>query len=216
MKEILKRKIEASKMNPIQKIALWWYRVIDSTGYIYTLVKSIHVSLRILFYSAFVVSIFFTLKISGAIIQLENYSIPVLLVPLLKVFGIVILYGSVILSALIVSYESILNIDVKKEQQTIKDKKQHIKQNHLQWYRLRNMNLFFRILVYLLIYLISTYILNVISIAAYYDIQSSMPFETFFEEFKTIFIYYIVSYVVLIVTLEYLARKKIKARKVVS
>lgn len=201
-------------MNPIQKIALWWYRTIDTSGLIFEVVKSVNLFFRLLFYSAFIITFYFTFKIIGSFIDFSGYSLSQWVLLLIDIVGQIILYGAVTLSTLIITSESILKVDVKEELKKYKEKKQHIKENKLQWWRFRNMNLFVRLLIYVAIYFLLVYFLNVFAFAAY-QTSPTVSIDIYIKEFQSILNWFFISFVSLIIINEYFV-KRIKNKREVK
>lgn len=191
----------------IQKIALSYYRYIDG-GYLFEIIKGLNPISRLLFYIGYSVSFYISLKFIGSFINPQNE----ILALLATKAGQIVLYLGTMLSTLLTTYESILQNDPKALLKELKSKEAYIKKNKLQWYRLRNMSLFTRSIIYISMYIALSYILNILSFASYVQTQT-VPMEQYIKEFKTIFNYFAIGFIFSILTIEYFTRKKIKEKK---
>lgn len=139
------------KLNLLQNLAFWWYRKIDVNGFLYTSLKSIPFLFRCLFYFSLILAFSysieyffdFTLKIFSNYNYIKNH------LPNIESILNVLKYISILLISILISYESIYRIDLNNLINERKEKEKQIKINKNQWWRLRNKNIFFRIIFYL-------------------------------------------------------------------
>ena len=137
------------------KIALIWLSIFDKHRLLFKTIKPLHkyfrwflyVSTNIAFYFFinfmekisinFIVSYSFDLTVESIIISMFGF---------FKILGIILMFGFFFL-------EFIIDFDVEKYQKEKLEKEEYIIKNKLQWWRLRNCNWFFRILIYTIIFI---------------------------------------------------------------
>ena len=192
--------------NILQNIAISWYQSIDATGFIYTVVKSLNKYIRYLIYVSFPISLYFLLLFLGSIIDLNSYydSNP-LFANIANLLGWFTLYFSTFFASFIFTYETILNIDINKKIKEKKDLKTFKKVNKLQWWRLRNMNRFTRILFYIILYFILVEYLKILSFSAFAN--SSTTAKDFLIDFQIMIQYFTVGYLLSCLLIDYFANK---------
>jgi hypothetical protein len=157
----------------IKKIAFWWYRNIDVNGYLYISLKSFHIYIRTIIYLSMILtfSIGFKILLDFILATISNYSFVITYSSAIT-YVLNGTYGlSIFLISLIVTYESLYKEDVNKLIKRRKEKIIHIKENKLQWWRLRNKNIFTRISFYLFLSFILSQVV--------YNYYLSYVFENF-------------------------------------
>lgn len=157
----------------IKKIAFWWYRNIDVNGYLYISLKSFHFYIRAIIYLSMILtfSIGFKILLDFILATISNYSFVITYSSAIT-YVLNGTYGlGIFLISLIVTYESLYKEDVNKLIKRRKEKIIHIKENKLQWWRLRNKNIFTRISFYLFLSFILSQVV--------YNYYLSYVFENF-------------------------------------
>ena len=144
-------------INFIQKIALSWYQVFDATGLMFDSIKQQSKVIRYIIYLLFPLAAYFFFFYMANIIDLQHSQIateyPIFAFFLLKI-GKVTFWAIVVLSSFIATYESILNLNIAKIIKAKKEQIRYVKKHKLQWWRLRNMSLLLRLIVYTFMYFI--------------------------------------------------------------
>ena len=137
------------------KIALIWLSIFDKHRLLFKTIKPLNKYFRWFLYIstniAFYFFISFLTRISTNYIISYNFSpfveeTMISLLMFFKILGIFLMFGFFFL-------EFIINFDIETYQKEKEDKENYIKDNKLQWWRLRNCNWFFRILIYTVIFI---------------------------------------------------------------
>jgi polyferredoxin len=110
------------------------------------------------------------------------------------------------------TYESLFNINIEQKIKEQKEKKRFIKKNKLQWWRLRNMHILVRFLIYLLVSYITIIYIKIIAFASF--IENSTGINLFANNFELLMKYTTVSLILIVLITEFLVRKNIKKRLV--
>ena len=193
----------------IQNIALIWHSTFDNNSFILNNLKTLNRTVRFAFY------IFLTLSFYISLIFLKNYGLGFVdnapLKIILDSFLSFIIYVATFGTSLIVTYESIINEDSDALIQDRKDRKQYIIDNKLQKWRVRNMNIFFRILVYIVLY----YMLVQMSlffglngfINEFADGATQEQLNSFLTGFDKFIKYFTFIYVIIALFVDYKAKK---------
>ena len=85
--------------------------------------------------------------------------------------------------------EFIIDFDVEKYQKEKEDKEKYIRANKLQWWRLRNCNWFFRIVIYTIIFIFCfLMLLNSFLLSAQDQPLDFVAFATFSKQFLAIYV----------------------------
>lgn len=95
--------------------------------------------------------------------------------PLWQILGDIIFYGVIVGMILILALESVYKLDVAQNIADIKLQKQEIKAQKMQRWRLRNMNIFLRIFIYISLYMFAIFIIQISAQAAFVDIFAIAP-----------------------------------------
>lgn len=205
-------------MNIGQKLGLLWLTTFDRSQFLYKSLKSVSFIYRYFFYILITVSLWFLIEKVGVMIDIRAYdSIPVFAQTLIIFCGLFIKYASIIFVMALASYEAIYDFDVDKYLEGLKTKKQFIKDNKLEKWRLRNMNIFFRVLVYLGVWCFLYLLLEDILISAFFDIYGPNPtkeiYIKFLIDYDQTIKYFTSVYLISIAILDFFIRKNKKAIK---
>lgn len=188
-----------------QKIGLFFYNTIDRTGFILSAIRSVPVWVRYPFYVFMVASLFF---INTQLINLLQPQYE-LLKPILNAAS----YFTVAYLSLVVFYESLLKTDVIAIIGEKREKEKEIKINKLQWWRLRNMNMFYRYVFYIIVYIVIQQLLIINTLLAVQNISfSKAEYDVFLNDFNHILHYFTFSYIIVIIALDYFVGKKRKEK----
>lgn len=196
-------------MKYIQNIALSWHSTFDNNSFILNNLKVLNKNVRFAFY------IFLILAFYISLVFFKNYGLSFIdnapFKIILDSFLSFIIYVVTFATSLIVSYESIIDVDSDALIKAKKDKKQYIKDNKLQKWRLRNMNIFFRILIYLLVYFI------LVQMSMFFGVNGFMSefgagatqeqFNSFIASFDNFIKYFTFVYVIIVLFIDYRVKK---------
>lgn len=199
----------------IQRIAIFYIRNIDNSSF--KMLQAIALPLRILFYICFIAFVFYGMSFISSIVSLDD-------MPGAGIFiflGTILFYGVIAGSALILTIESVIKLDVVLILNDLKQKKQYIKLHKLERLRLRTMNLFVRIILYIFLYIFILFIIQISTYAAFFDIFALVPntLETkqqvaaFIAEYDTFLRWFSFSYLTSFIILDYFVTKKRVQRK---
>ncbi|AFL69597.1 hypothetical protein [Sulfurospirillum barnesii] len=182
-----------------QKIAIKWLTTIDSNQAIYLLLKPLHVTLRVLFYALLIGGTFFISKFGLSLTELtKDVSLAIALIPTIGV-------------SFIVFYESIFSLNVPEILKEKREQKQFIKATKAQWWRLRNMKFWVRIILYLFIYIFIQQFLQIASMVAFFETvqaPTQAHINEFINQFQTLLKYFTVAYILMLGTMEYFINKR--------
>lgn len=200
------------------KIGFWWYQTFDSSGFLFNSLKQLHKSYRYLFYIALCTSLYFFIKFVGSYINLNDYrELSDGIKSILNICGQLLLFITVFFTTGIFSYESLFHLNLKHLTVKYKLKNQYIKENKLQYWRLRNMKWWIRILVYLGAWCFTYLIIEQASISAFLNVYEGKVNEDIYTQFLYAYNLFVKQFTIgfLIITflLDFLVRKNIKARK---
>lgn len=197
-------------MNFIQKIAIRWYLTFDANGLLYHIAKSFNKSVRYLIYILFPTALYFTMSFFGSLIDLQHtdlflqYPLFVVILILIGKFGVIL---ATLFSAFIFSYEFILDIPIDDVLNDIKDERIYKKKNKLQWWRLRNMTLIWRLSIYILVYFFILNIVQISFIGALGSIQT-VNINEVQQAFREVLTWITFIYICVVLGLDYFASKK--------
>jgi hypothetical protein len=157
------------------------------------------------------------MQYASTYIHIENYIVNNEAIAMLtNKIGYFILYAATFLTALITSYEFIIDEDVNKYLTERKAKKQAIKLNKLQFWRLRNMKLFVRLALYTVIYFILQFMLKMTVIVAFfttYASPTSIQLASFENEYLWLLKLLTMSFIIVVMILEYFVNKTIRLNR---
>lgn len=178
-------------MKIVIKIALIWLSIFDKHRLLFKTIKPLHkyfrwflyVSTNIVFYFFinfmekisinFIVSYSFDLTVESIIISMFGF---------FKILGIILMFGFFFL-------EFIIDFDVEKYQKEKLEKEEYIIKNKLQWWRLRNCNWFFRILIYTVIFIFCfLMLLNSFLLSGNDRPLDFVAFGTFLKQFLLVYV----------------------------
>ena len=201
-------------MSIFQKIGLLWFQHLDVNGYIFNNIRTLSIYVRIPFYIFLVFSVYFSIKFIGTFIDFSKFNLSAVMLLVLALTGKVILFLSTLLTALIATYEFIYHLDPKDELLKKKEALKEIKAKKLQWWRLRNMNFFFRALFYIVIYIAISKYLQISSFVAFIHVKdfSEIAYQTLKHDTEIVIQIYTFIFVVSSIFLELLVRKTISKR----
>ena len=137
------------------KIALIWLSIFDKHRLLFKTLQPLNKYFRWFLYLATNIAFYFFInfmeKISISFIISYSFdstveSIIISMFGFFKILSMILMFGFLFL-------EFIIDFDVEKYQKEKEDKENYIKANKLQWWRLRNCNWFFRILIYTIIFI---------------------------------------------------------------
>ena len=193
-------------------LGLWWLSTFDKSQFLFKSLKTIPGYFRYFFYISLTVSLYFTIVKIGTIIDVKSYSIPVFIQSLLILIGFSIKALSIIFTIGICNYESLYNgnYDVDKHLEQQKQKRQYIKENKLEKWRLKNMHWLIKILLYTTIWCFLYLLLEDILISAFFNIYQAPSKEIyirFLYDYDFIIKCFTGIYIILVSILDYFVRK---------
>ncbi|PHQ92621.1 MAG: hypothetical protein COB42_00415 [Sulfurimonas sp.] len=157
------------KLNYIQKIALCYLSLVDKNRWIFGILKTLNLPLRMFFYIGLPISSYVVLILIGnAIINSGN---PFYQLDIVIYLSNIILYAVPGLCLLYLSFESIYNLDFEKIIAEEQEKKKQIIKCKKQLWRLRNLHYSYRVVLYLTVYI------SLLNIIKYYALLAI--FETY-------------------------------------
>ena len=175
------------------KIALIWLSIFDKHRLLFKTIKPLNKYFRWFLYVSTNIAFYFFInfmeKISISFIVSYSFdstveSIIISMFGFFKILSIIFMFGFFFL-------EFIINFDVEKYQKEKLDKEEYIIKNKLQWWRLRNCNWFFRILIYTIIFIFCfLMLLNSFLLSGNDRPLDFVAFGTFLKQF--LFVYVIV------------------------
>jgi hypothetical protein len=203
-------------MSLTQKLALTWLTTFDKSLFLFTSLKGLNTIFRYAFYISLVLALCFVILKFEAIIDIRAYNIPIFIQNLLIVLGLGVKFLTIIFTIGIFSYESIYNLDINKYLVEQKQKEEFIKKNKLQKWRLKNMNILLRVIIYLGIWCFLYLLLEDILISSFFTVYGNTPskeiFLQFLIDYDLAIKYFTVIYLVSIGILDYFVRRNRRAR----
>ena len=173
------------------KIALIWLLIFDKHRLLFKSIKPLNKYFRWFMYIATNIAFYFFInfmeKISISFIVSYNFdstveSIIISMFGFFKILSMIFMFGFFFL-------EFIIDFDVEKYQKEKLDKEEYIIKNKLQWWRLRNCNWFFRILIYTIIFIFCfLMLLNSFLLSAQDQPLEFVEFGTFLKQFLLIYV----------------------------
>lgn len=194
-------------------LGLWWLSTFDKSQFLYKILRALPIYIRYLFYVSLVGAFYFTIVKLGAVIDIRSYtSIPVFIQSLLIIIGFSIKVLTILFTIGIFNYESLYssNFDVDKHIEQQKQKREFIKINQLEKWRLRNMYWAIRILLYLVIWCFLYLLLEDILINAFFNIYpnpSKKIYIKFLYDYDLVIKCFTSIYIILVSILDYFVRK---------
>lgn len=196
-------------------LGLWWLSSFDKSQFLFKSLRTLPIYLRYLFYVSLITALYFTIVKLGTMIDIRSYtSIPVFIQSLLILIGFGIKILSILFTIGIVNYESLysnnFNLDLYLQEQ--KQKKEFIKINKLEKWRLRNIHGFIRILLYMGIWCFLYLVIEDILISTFFNVYGLNPpkeiYIKFLYDYDFVIKCFIGIYLTLVVILDYFVRKK--------
>lgn len=193
------------------KIAILWLITFDKSRFIYYSLRNISVFLRWIFYFAITFTLWQTVELSTSFINLDKYSLSLLLINLITVIGVIFKIILIIFMFGLTSYESLFSNNVNVDNYIFEHdlKLQKIKEGKLEWWRLRNRGLFVRILIYLTFWVFLFHALQFLMINLFFQYENLTKeiYIAFLMDLITATIYLTIIYIILVSILDYFVRK---------
>ena len=203
-------------MSLTQKLALAWLTTFDKSLFLFTILRGLNTIFRYAFYISLVLALCFVILKFESIINIRAYNIPIFIQNLLIVLGLGVKFLTVIFTIGIFSYESIYNLDVNKYLEEQKQKEEFIKKNKLQKFRLRNMNILLRVIIYLGIWCFLYLLFEDILISSFFAVHGETPskeiYIQFLIDYDLTIKYFTAIYLVSIAILDYFVRRNRRDR----
>lgn len=199
------------------KFAIWYISTFDKSRFLYLSLKSLNVYLRYLFYFGVTFSLWQITGIVANHIYLENYAyLTPFITNILILIGVVFKFILIIMMFSIVSYEALFSndIDVQKYIYESKLSLQKIKEDKLDWWRLKNRGIFTRVLIYLSIWALLFHILQFFMFSILFQNENLNKdiYVAFLLDLTVATIYMTIIYFIFILILDYFVRKNRKNR----
>lgn len=173
------------------KIALIWLSIFDKHRLLFKTIKPLNKYFRWFLYVSTNIAFYFFInfmeKISISFIVSYNFdstveSIIISMFGFFKILSMIFMFGFFFL-------EFIIDFDVEKYQKEKLDKEEYIIKNKLQWWRLRNCNWFFRILIYTIIFIFCfLMLLNSFLLSGNDRPLDFVAFGTFLKQFLAVYV----------------------------
>ena len=173
------------------KIALIWLLIFDKHRLLFKTIKPLHKYFRFFLYLSTNIAFYFFInfmeKISISFIASYSFdptveSIIISMFGFFKILSMIFMFGFFFL-------EVIIDFDVEKYQKEKLDKEEYIIKNKLQWWRLRNCNWFFRILIYTIIFIFCfLMLLNSFLLSGNDRPLNFVAFGTFLKQFLAVYV----------------------------
>ena len=172
------------------KIALIWLSIFDKHRLLFKTIKPLNKYFRWFLYVSTNIAFYFFInfmeKISINFIVSYSFdptfeSIIISMFGFFKILSIIFMFGFFFL-------EFIINFDVEKYQKEKLEKEEYIIKNKLQWWRLRNCNWFFRILIYTIIFIFCFLMLLNSFLLSGNDRPDFVAFGTFLKQFLAVYV----------------------------
>ena len=173
------------------KIALIWLSIFDKHRLLFNAIKPFHKYFRFFLYLSTNIAFYFFInfmeKISISFIISYSFdstveSIIISMFGFFKILSMIFMFGFFFL-------EFIIDFDVEKYQKEKLEKEEYIIKNKLQWWRLRNCNWFFRILIYTIIFIFCfLMLLNSFLLSGNDRPLDFVAFGTFLKQFLAVYV----------------------------
>ena len=196
-------------MKILINIGLIWLSIFDKHRLLFKNIKPLNKWFRYFLYISTNVCFYFFInfmeKISISFIVSYNFdstveSIIISMFGFFKILSMILMFGFLFL-------EFIIDFDVEKYQKEKEDKENYIRANKLQWWRLRNCNWFFRILIYTIIFIFCfLMLLNSFLLSGNDRPLDFVAFGTFLKQFLLV---YVIVFMLFDYRLVQKARKKV-------
>ncbi|MFY4760376.1 hypothetical protein ACOTV0_09020 [Aliarcobacter butzleri] len=173
------------------KIALKWLSIFDKHRLLFKTIKPLNKYFRWFLYVSTNIAFYFFInfmeKISISFIASYSFdptveSIIISMFGFFKILSMIFMFGFFFL-------EFIINFDVEKYQKEKLGKEEYIIKNKLQWWRLRNCNWFFRIVIYTIIFIFCfLMLLNSFLLSGNDRPLDFVAFGTFLKQFLAVYV----------------------------
>ena len=172
------------------KIALIWLLIFDKHRLLFKSIKPSNKYFRWFMYIATNIAFYFFInfmeKISTSFIISYSFdstveSIIISMFGFFKILSMIFMFGFFFL-------EFIINFDIETYQKEKEYKENYIRANKLQWWRLRNCNWFFRILIYTVIFIFCLLMLLNSFLLSAQDQPLDLAFGTFLKQFLAVYV----------------------------
>ena len=173
------------------KIALIWLSIFDKHRLLFKTIKPLHKYFRWFLYVSTNIAFYFFInfmeKISTSFIISYSFdstveSIIISMFGFFKILSMIFMFGFFFL-------EFIIDFDIETYQKEKEDKENYIRANKLQWWRLRNCNWFFRILIYTIIFIFCfLMLLNSFLLSGNDRPLNFVAFGTFLKQFLAVYV----------------------------
>ena len=178
-------------MKILINIGLIWLSIFDKHRLLFKSIKPLNKYFRWFMYIATNIAFYFFInfmeKISISFIVSYNFdstveSIIISMFGFFKILSMIFMFGFFFL-------EFIIDFDVEKYQKEKLEKEEYIIKNKLQWWRLRNCNWFFRILIYIVIFIFCfLMLLNSFLLSGNDRPLDFVAFGTFLKQFLLVYV----------------------------
>ena len=173
------------------KIAIIWLSIFDKHRLLFKTLQLLNKYFRWFLYVSTNIAFYFFInfmeKISISFIVSYNFdstveSIIISMFGFFKILSMIFMFGFFFL-------EFIINFDIEKYQREKQEKENYIRANKLQWWRLRNCNWFFRILIYTVIFIFCfLMLLNSFLLSGNDRPLDFVAFGTFLKQFLAVYV----------------------------
>ena len=173
------------------KIAIIWLSIFDKHRLLFKTLQPLNKYFRWFLYIATNIAFYFFInfmeKISISFIVSYNFdstveSIIISMFGFFKILSMVFMFGLFFI-------EFLINFDIETYQKEKLDKEEYIIKNKLQWWRLRNCNWFFRILIYTIIFIFCfLMLLNSFLLSGNDRPLNFVAFGTFLKQFLAVYV----------------------------
>ena len=170
------------------KIAIIWLSIFDKHRLLFKNIKPLNKWFRYFLYISTNIAFYFFInfmeKISISFIVSYNFystveSIIIFMFGFFKILSMIFMFGFFFL-------EFIIDFDIETYQKEKEDKENYIRANKLQWWRLRNCNWFFRIVIYTIIFIFCFLMLLNSFLLSGND--RPLDFGTFLKQFLAVYV----------------------------
>jgi hypothetical protein len=204
----------AQKLTLTQMVAVYWLKTIDPRLLLFKPLKSVNQGLRLTAYTGLILYLYFFLQFSTSLIG--GYFDTAPMADVWYSLGDIIYYGILVGAVLIFTLESVYKLDVAQILSDIKTRKQFVKQNKLQFWRLRNMHFFFRMLLYFAFYMSCLFVIQMSAFALFADIfvaakntpETHQQIALFIHEYESFTRWFTFLYFTGVLILDYFIHKK--------
>lgn len=177
-------------MKILINIGLIWLHIFDKQRLLFKTIKPLNKYFRWFLYISTNIAFYFFInfmeKISiNFIVSYSFYptveSIIISMFGFFKILSMIFMFGFFFL-------EFIINFDIETYQKEKEYKENYIRANKLQWWRLRNCNWFFRILIYTVIFIFCLLMLLNSFLLSAQDQPLDLAFGTFLKQFLAVYV----------------------------